>query len=67
MCVFMHVNMQTCLRACMVSTATSLLLTKVTKGLYNKFGEKRLVDTPITEMGFAGLAVGSAMVSWLRP
>lgn len=39
---------------------------KVTKGLLDKFGEKRVVDTPITEMGFAGLAVGSALAG-LRP
>lgn len=32
----------------------------------DKFGEKRVVDTPITEMGFAGLAVGAAMQG-LRP
>ena len=35
---------------------------KVTRGLYQKYGEKRVRDTPITEMGFAGIAVGSAMV-----
>jgi len=34
---------------------------KVTKGLLEKFGEKRVIDTPITEAGFAGIAVGSAM------
>ena len=39
---------------------------QVTKGLLDKFGEKRVVDTPITEMGFAGLAVGAAL-SGLRP
>lgn len=39
---------------------------KVTKGLLDKFGEKRVVDTPITEMGFAGIAVGAAL-SGLRP
>jgi len=39
---------------------------KVTKGLLDKFGEKRVVDTPITEMGFAGLAVGAALAG-LRP
>lgn len=32
---------------------------KVTKGLYQKYGDKRVIDTPITEMGFAGLAVGA--------
>lgn len=35
---------------------------KVTKGLYQTFGDKRIIDTPITEMGFAGIAVGAAMV-----
>jgi len=32
----------------------------------DKFGEKRVVDTPITEMGFAGIAVGAALAG-LRP
>lgn len=32
----------------------------------DKFGEKRVVDTPITEMGFAGIAVGAALQG-LRP
>eukprot|EP01113_Clastostelium_recurvatum_P008223 TRINITY_DN1385_c0_g1_i2.p1 TRINITY_DN1385_c0_g1~~TRINITY_DN1385_c0_g1_i2.p1 ORF type:complete len:381 (+),score=103.21 TRINITY_DN1385_c0_g1_i2:159-1301(+) len=39
---------------------------KITKGLLEKFGKDRVVDTPITEMGFAGIAVGAAM-SGLRP
>src|SRR5690554_6753173 len=39
---------------------------KVSKGLLDKFGPKRVVDTPITELGFAGLGVGAAMVG-LRP
>ena len=39
---------------------------KVTKGLYQKYGEKRVIDTPITEAGFTGLAVGSALQD-LRP
>ena len=39
---------------------------KVTKGLFDKFGGDRVVDTPITEMGIAGLAVGAAF-SGLRP
>jgi pyruvate dehydrogenase E1 component beta subunit len=39
---------------------------KVTKGLLNELGEKRVIDTPITELGFAGLGVGAAMVG-LRP
>lgn len=34
---------------------------KVTKGLLDRFGERRVVDTPITEYGFAGLAVGAAL------
>jgi pyruvate dehydrogenase E1 component beta subunit len=39
---------------------------KVTKGLYQKYGEKRVIDTPITEAGFTGLAIGSALQD-LRP
>ena len=39
---------------------------KVSKGLLQEFGEMRVVDTPITELGFAGLGVGAAMVG-LRP
>ncbi|CAH7675375.1 thiamine diphosphate-binding protein [Phakopsora pachyrhizi] len=39
---------------------------KITKGLLDKFGEKRVIDTPITEAGFAGLAVGAALAG-LRP
>lgn len=39
---------------------------KVTKGLLDKFGERRVVDTPISELGFTGLGVGAAMVG-LRP
>ena len=39
---------------------------KVSKGLLERFGEKRVVDTPITELGFAGLGVGAAMLG-LRP
>lgn len=34
---------------------------KVTRGLHGKFGDKRVIDTPITEAGFAGIAVGAAM------
>ncbi len=33
---------------------------KVTQGLLDEFGDKRVIDTPITEMGFAGLGVGAA-------
>jgi pyruvate dehydrogenase E1 component beta subunit len=39
---------------------------KVSKGLLQVFGEMRVVDTPITELGFAGVGVGAAMVG-LRP
>lgn len=39
---------------------------KISKGLWEKFGSDRVVDTPITEMGFAGLAVGAAFAG-LRP
>jgi pyruvate dehydrogenase E1 component beta subunit len=39
---------------------------KITQGLLQEFGAKRVVDTPITEHGFAGLAVGAAL-SGLRP
>ena len=39
---------------------------KVSRGLLQEFGEMRVVDTPITELGFAGVGVGAAMVG-LRP
>src|SRR5213079_2671538 len=39
---------------------------KVSQGLLERFGPKRVVDTPISENGFAGLGVGAAMVG-LRP
>lgn len=39
---------------------------KVTQGLLDEFGERRVIDTPIAEAGFAGLAVGAAMAG-LRP
>lgn len=39
---------------------------KVTKELLQQFGSKRVIDTPITEHGFAGLAVGAAFMG-LRP
>jgi pyruvate dehydrogenase E1 component beta subunit len=39
---------------------------KVTRGLLEEFGDKRVIDTPITELGFAGLGVGAAMAG-LRP
>jgi pyruvate/2-oxoglutarate/acetoin dehydrogenase E1 component len=37
-----------------------------TKGMWDEFGEKRLIDTPISELGFTGVAVGAAMTG-LRP
>jgi pyruvate dehydrogenase E1 component beta subunit len=39
---------------------------KVSRGLLEEFGPKRVIDTPITELGFAGVGVGAAMVG-LRP
>ena len=39
---------------------------KVSRGLLDEFGPTRVVDTPITELGFAGIGVGAAMVG-LRP
>ncbi len=39
---------------------------KVSKGLLEKFGDQRVVDSPISELGFAGLGVGAAMAG-LRP
>lgn len=39
---------------------------KISKGMLAKFGPERVVDTPITEMGFTGLAVGAAFAG-LRP
>jgi pyruvate dehydrogenase E1 component beta subunit len=39
---------------------------KVTRGLWKEFGDKRVVDTPITELGFAAIGVGAAMAG-LRP
>ena len=39
---------------------------KVTEGLWKKYGDKRLVDTPISEAGFVGMGIGAAMLG-LRP
>jgi pyruvate dehydrogenase E1 component beta subunit len=39
---------------------------KVTKGMLDKWGPERVIDTPISELGFAGLAIGAAMTG-LRP
>ena len=34
---------------------------KASKGMLDEFGEKRVIDTPIAELGFAGIAIGSTM------
>jgi pyruvate dehydrogenase E1 component beta subunit len=39
---------------------------KVTQGMLQRFSERRVIDAPIAEMGFAGIGVGAAMVG-LRP
>jgi len=39
---------------------------KVSQGMLDEFGAKRVIDTPITELGFAGVGVGAAM-NGLRP
>ncbi len=39
---------------------------KVSQGMLDEFGDKRIIDTPIAELGFAGIAVGAAM-NGLRP
>jgi pyruvate dehydrogenase E1 component beta subunit len=39
---------------------------KVSQGMWDKFGDKRVIDTPIAELGFAGIAIGAAM-GGLRP
>src|SRR5580698_4388607 len=39
---------------------------KVSEGMLDKFGERRVIDTPIAEGGFAGVGIGAAMVG-LRP
>lgn len=39
---------------------------KVSRGLLDRFGERRVIDTPITEMGFTGLCVGAALAG-LKP
>jgi len=39
---------------------------KITKGLLDKWGPKRIIDTPISELGFTGVGIGAAMTG-LRP
>ena len=35
---------------------------KASKGMLDEFGAKRVIDTPIAELGFTGIAIGSAMI-----
>ena len=39
---------------------------KVTQGLWQRFGDKRVVDTPISEAGFIGMGIGASMLG-VRP
>ena len=39
---------------------------KVSRGMLEEFGSRRIVDTPISESGFSGMAIGAAMIG-LRP
>lgn len=39
---------------------------KVSKGMWDRYGDKRIVDTPITEAGFTGIGVGAGLMG-LRP
>src|SRR5271157_6082244 len=39
---------------------------KVSQGMLDEFGERRVVDTPISELGFSGIGIGAAM-NGLRP
>ncbi|OGF67404.1 MAG: pyruvate dehydrogenase [Candidatus Fischerbacteria bacterium RBG_13_37_8] len=39
---------------------------KVTQGLFDQFGDKRIIDTPISEAGIAGVAIGAALMG-MRP
>src|SRR4026209_1479358 len=39
---------------------------KVSQGMLEEFGEKRIIDTPIAELGFTGIGIGAAM-NGLRP
>lgn len=39
---------------------------KVSKGMWDRYGDKRIIDTPITESGFTGIAVGAGLTG-LRP
>ena len=37
---------------------------KATKGLYDKFGEERIKDTPISEAAIAGIAIGASLIGY---
>ena len=39
---------------------------KVTEGLWDKYGDKRIIDTPISEAAFSGMAIGASMLG-IRP
>ena len=39
---------------------------KVSQGMLDEFGPRRVIDTPIAELGFAGIGIGAAM-NWLSP
>ncbi|MFQ5990782.1 MAG: alpha-ketoacid dehydrogenase subunit beta, partial [Candidatus Methylomirabilales bacterium] len=39
---------------------------KITKGFLEKFGENRIIDTPLSESGFVGAAIGAALMG-MRP
>src|SRR3546814_5107897 len=49
-----------------VQTCALPISYKVSQGLLEEFGDKRVIDTPITEQGFAGLGVGAAFAG-LKP
>ena len=51
-----------CVCVCVCCVCVCLCCDQVTRGLWKKYGDRRVVDTPITEMGIAGVAVGAAMV-----
>lgn len=51
---------------CVILIFLLLSFFQVSRGLWKKYGDKRIIDTPITEMGFAGIATGAAMAG-LRP
>ena len=39
---------------------------KISKGLWEKYGDARIIDTPITEAGFTGIAVGASMYGFVE-